>query len=280
MWVVNGVEDTQDLGHNHEVGNWVRMEDLKYNNPESEYYGKNLQLYDDQGKILCTNLIRDWFDFPHYKIFLDDATAEANQGANQFNGATTGSNANWYLYRLAETYLLRAEAKLYQGKDATSDVNEVRRRAKCSQFYTSVNIGDIANERARELYLEEWRAMELKRISYCLALSGKPDEWGNTYSKDNWDKQSGTDATGGSYWYQRLTRYSVYNQNPDGITSGPNTLYFTLDKRNVYWPIPNDAITANNKAQLAQNYGYDGYDANIQMWDNWEDAVADEDITE
>lgn len=280
MWVVNGVEDTQDLRHNHEVGNWVRMEDLKYNNPESEYYGKNLQLYDDQGKILCTNLIRDWFDFPHYKIFLDDATAEANQGANQFNGATTGSNANWYLYRLAETYLLRAEAKLYQGKDATSDVNEVRRRAKCSQFYTSVNIGDIANERARELYLEEWRAMELKRISYCLALSGKPDEWGNTYSKDNWDKQSGTDVTGGSYWYQRLTRYSVYNQNPDGITSGPNTLYFTLDKRNVYWPIPNDAITANNMAQLAQNYGYDGYDANIQMWDNWEDAVADEDITE
>ena len=280
MWVVNGVEDTQDLRHNHEVGNWVRMEDLKYNNPESEYYGKNLQLYDDQGKILCTNLIRDWFDFPHYKIFLDDATAEANQGANQFNGATTGSNANWYLYRLAETYLLRAEAKLYQGKDATSDVNEVRRRAKCSQFYTSVNIGDIANERARELYLEEWRAMELKRISYCLALSGKPDEWGNTYSKDNWDKQAGTDATGGSYWYQRLTRYSVYNQNPDGITSGPNTLYFTLDKRNVYWPIPNDAITANNMAQLAQNYGYDGYDANIQMWDNWEDAVADEDITE
>ena len=111
-------------------------------------------------------------------------------------------------------------------------------------------------------------------------MSGKPDEWGNTYSKDNWDKQSGTDATGGSYWYQRLTRYSVYNQNPNGITSGPNTLYFTLDKRNVYWPIPNDAITANNKAQLAQNYGYDGYDANIQMWDNWEDAVADEDITE
>lgn len=280
MWVVNGIEDTEDLRHNHEVGNWVRMEDMKYNNPESEYYGKNFQLYDDEGKVLCTNQIRDWFDYPHYKIFLDDATAEANQGSNQFNGATTGSNANWYLYRLAETYLLRAEAKYYQGKDATSDVNEVRMRAKCSQLYTSVTIGDIATERARELYLEEWRAMELKRISYCLALSGKVDEWGNTYSKDNWDMQSGTDATGGSYWYQRLTHYAPYNQNPNGITSGPNTLYFTLDKRNVYWPIPNDAITANNKAQLAQNYGYDGYDANISVWDNWEDAVADENKTE
>lgn len=305
MWVVNGVEDTQDLRHNHEVGNWVRMEDMKYNNPESEYYGKNFMLYADKdfyvldekgnikldengnpiystrkGDIVCTNLIRDWFDYPHYKIFLKDETAEANQGANQFNGASTGSNANWYLYRLAETYLLRAEAKFYQGKDATSDVNEVRKRAQCSQFYTSVTIGDIANERARELYLEEWRAMELKRISYCLALSGKVDEWGNTYSKDNWDKQAGTDAEGGSYWYQRLTKYSIYNQNPDGIKSGPNVLVYTLDKRNVYWPIPNDAITANNKAQLAQNYGYDGYDANIPVWDNWQDAVADEDKTE
>lgn len=280
MWVVNGVEDTQDLRHNHEVGNWVRMEDMKYNNPESKYYGKNFQLYDEEGKILCTNMIRDWFDYPHYKIYLKEENAEANQGANQFNGASSGSNANWYLYRLAETYLLRAEAKYYQGKDATSDVNEIRKRAKCSQLYTSVTIGDIANERARELYLEEWRAMELKRISCCLALSGKADEWGNTYSKDNWDKQSGTDATGGSYWYQRLTHYAPYNQNPNGITSGPNTLYFTLDKRNVYWPIPNDAITANNKAQLAQNYGYDGYDANIEVWTNWEDAVADENKTE
>lgn len=305
MWVVNGIEDTQDLRHNHEVGNWVRMEDIKYNNPESEYYGKNLMLYSDKdifatnadgsikkdengnpiytvhkGDILCKNLLRDWFDYPHYKIYLKDETAEANQGANQFNGAGSGSNANWYLYRLAETYLLRAEAKFYQGKDATSDVNEVRKRANCSQLYTTVNIGDIANERARELYLEEWRAMELKRISYCLALSGKADEWGNTYSKDNWDKQSGTDATGGSYWYQRLTKYSIYNQNPDGITSGPKTLFYTLDKRNVYWPIPNDAITANNKGKLSQNYGYDGYDPATPVWDKWEDAVADEDKAE
>ena len=37
-------------------------------------------------------------------------------GANQFNGATKGnsvSNGNLYLFRLADTYLLRAEAKFY-----------------------------------------------------------------------------------------------------------------------------------------------------------------------
>jgi len=39
---------------------------------------------------------------------------------------------------------------------------------------------------------------------------------------------------------------------------------------------PKSAITANNKAQLRQNYGYDGYDADIPMWTRWEDAVADE----
>ena len=38
------------------------------------------------------------------------------------------------------------------------------------------------DERARELYMEEWRHMELSRVSYCLALSGKPDKWGNTYN--------------------------------------------------------------------------------------------------
>jgi hypothetical protein len=30
MWVVNGIEDKQDLRHNSAVGNWVNMEDLKY----------------------------------------------------------------------------------------------------------------------------------------------------------------------------------------------------------------------------------------------------------
>lgn len=278
LWEVNGVEDHADLRHNHAVGNWVRMEDLKYNDPNSSYFGQNIQLYHPgTGAILCPDTIRDWFDYPLYKIYLLDVVNEENQGANQFNGATKGGNAHWYLYRLAETYLLRAEAKYYQGKDATSDVNEVRKRAQCSELYTTVNIGDIANERARELYLEEWRNSELTRISYCLALSGKPDEWGNTYSLSTWDKQEGTDANGGSYWYQRIMHYTPYNKGEIKVRTA--TLNYMMDKRNVYWPIPNSAITANNKGKLSQNYGYDGYDPSIPQWETWEEAVADEDKT-
>lgn len=45
IWRYDGEEDTQDLRHNRAVGNWVEMEDLKYNNPSSAFYGQNMTLY-------------------------------------------------------------------------------------------------------------------------------------------------------------------------------------------------------------------------------------------
>lgn len=277
MWKVNGIDDKGDLRHNSTVGNWGRMDSIKYNDPTSTWFGKNIMFkHPDTGALLCTDSLRVWFDWPQYKIYLHDVVSETSQGSNQFNGATNGGNADWYLYRLAEAYLLRAEAKFYLGDaaGAATDVNEVRKRAKCTQLYTTVTIGDIMNERARELYLEEWRNVELSRVSYCLALSGKPDEWGNTYDVNTFDKQSGTDAAGGSYWYQRVTRYGMYNQGSRSVR--PNTFNYRMDKYNFYWPIPNSAITANNKGKLSQNYGYDGYDPATPKWTTWQEAVEDE----
>ncbi len=97
-----------------------------------------------------------------------------------------------------------------------------------------------------------------------------------TYNKTNWDKQSGVDPSGGSYWYQRIVHYTLYNKYPSGIVVPNGTKYYTMDKRNNYWPIPNSAITANVKGQLSQNFGYDGYNANVKVSDKWQDAVADE----
>lgn len=282
MWKVNNVEDNQDLRHNSEVGNWVRMENLKCNNKASVDYGKPIRLHKDDGTLLCGDTIRRWFDFPHYKFYLADPVNDANvSGSDGNRGATNGGIADWYLYRLAEAYLLRAEAKFYMDdNDMTikDDLNELRKRAKCSQLYEGkVTIGDIMNERARELYWEEWRNVELKRVSLCLARSGKPDEWGNTYSLDNFDKQSGTDSEGGSYWYQRINHYSIYNKGAISITAtGNSNPNYTMDKKNMYWPIPYAAISANKNGKLAQNFGYDGYDPSTPKWDNWEDAVEDE----
>ena len=281
LWVVNGVEDTDDLRHNSSVGNWGKMTMIKYGTAGSANRGENLTLLNPANNtILCADTIRSWFDWPHYKIFITDAEAEANQASNAYIGATKGSNGDWYLYRLAEAYLLRAEAKFYLGDaSAADDVNEIRKRAGSKILYSTVTIGDIMNERARELYLEEWRHMELSRVSYCLALSGKADEWGTVYDQNTYDKSSGTDLSGGSYWYKRVVNYGkMYNRG--GIISNGKTLNYKMDKCNLYWPIPNSAIAANTKGRLAQNFGYDGYDASVPTWDKWQDAVADEDKTE
>ena len=291
IWSYDGETDWQDLRHNREVGNWMEMEDFKYNNPASDFYGQNYRLYADEdyikdgqvvvrkGDILCSDTIRSWYPTPLYQLYILDAVAEADLSANQFQGAQgVGCNGDMYLFRLAETYLLRAEARFYQGKsaEAAEDVNAIRRRANAKKMYTTVTIGDIMDERARELYMEEFRQAEMVRVSWCLAKSGKPDEWGNTYDLNTWDKQEGTDLSGGSYWYKRCTTYNVFNQDYGRGAQGSQTFEYKINKHNLFWPVPNSAITANNKAELRQNYGYDGYSDNIPMWTNWEDAVADE----
>src|SRR5699024_7793137 len=99
----NGVwDDKKDL--RHEPGNWITMEDLVYNNPELKemgdpYYGKHLQLYNEEGNITSSDTIRTWFDWPHYKVYVPDPNSDRKDGGN----------SDWYVYRLAETYLLRAE---------------------------------------------------------------------------------------------------------------------------------------------------------------------------
>ena len=295
IWSYDGETDWQDLRHNREVGNWMEMEDFKYNNRKSDFYGKNYQLYATEdyydpndpsrivvhkGDILCSDTIRSWYPTPLYQLYILDTPNEENQGANQFQGASgKGANGDMYLFRLAETYLLRAEARLYQGNPtgADEDVNAVRRRANAKKMFQVVNIGDIMSERARELYLEEFRQAEMVRVSWCLARSGVADEWGNKYDLNTWDKQEGTDLNGGSYWYRRCTTYNVFNHPYGKGQQGNQTYEYKVNKHNLFWPVPNKAITANNRGKLRQNYGYDGYDDSIPMWTNWEDAVADED---
>ena len=69
-----------------------------------------------KGDILCGDTIRSWYPTPLYQLYILDVTNENNLGANQFHGASgKGCNGNIYLFRLADTYLLRAEAKFYQG---------------------------------------------------------------------------------------------------------------------------------------------------------------------
>lgn len=270
LWYLNGVNDEGDLRHSHTVGNWARMEDFKYNQPAAtEYYGQNIRKSwvnpsTGQTEILCSDTIRSWFNWPHYKVW-SESPEDDTPSANQYNG---GGYDDFYCYRLVETYLLRAEAKYYLvDPTAVDDVNAVRRRAGCQQLYTTVDIDDIADERARELYMEEWRFTELSRISYCLALSGKPDNEGKTYDKDRLHEDS--------FWFHRITQYNNY-YNKD-IGANIRGRKYTIGRHNINWPIPYaGAAEANVLGDIGQNPGYDGYDPGVQKWETWQEAVADE----
>lgn len=72
-----------------------------------------------------------------------------------------------YAMRLGETYLLRAEAYLGMGDQtkAAEDINTVRNRSHATPVTTAeVTLDYILDERARELYTEEWRMLTLMRL--------------------------------------------------------------------------------------------------------------------
>jgi len=78
-----------------------------------------------------------------------------------------GTYTDQYMFRLAETYLLRAEAYLGDGDkgNAAKDINVVRQRANASPVQSGdVNIEYILDERMRELGVEEKRRLTLMRL--------------------------------------------------------------------------------------------------------------------
>ena len=243
--------DPNDL--RHAKGNWMNMEDLLYNDPglkaSDPSYLKNLQLKNAGGGLLTTDTIRSWFGWPHYKIFVDD---------NE-NSPKQGGHSDWYLFRLAETYLLRAEAYFWKGdlQKAADDINAVRTRAGCAPIVAAdVNIGTILDERARELYFEEGRKSELTRISFLFAKTGKAAENGKTYTLGAISENN--------YMYDRIMAKNNFYKN--GILTNHGDKY-TISPYHILWPIPTRSINGNSDGRIKQNKGYTGYDPTLQALD-------------
>ena len=256
-------DDPNDMRHKYP--NWMRMEDLVYNVPglkanNDPYYNQKLQLRDAGGGILCTDTIRSWFDWPHYKLFVIDPT----------DNTPDGGFGDWYEFRLAETYLLRAEAYFWNDNPdmAAADLNAVRTRAGCAPYAAAqVNIGTILDERARELYYEEPRKTELTRIAYMYAKSGKPCYNGKTYSMNTF----GTD----NFWYDRVIEKNVFYRNQ---VKAPFYNY-RIAPYIVLWPVLSSAINANSLGHINQNYGYPGFESNITPM-KWVDGEGEGTIVE
>ena len=169
-----------------------------------------------------------------------------------------GGNTDWYVMRLAETYLIRAEAYVWKGDmaNAAADVNKVRQRAGCAA-YTAANmsIGTILDERARELYYEEGRKTELTRIAYLFAKTGKPYN-GKTYSLSNFSASN--------FMVDRILEKNVFYRT-NFVTIHQDM--FKISQFHVLWPIPQSAINANSDGRINQNIGYSGADLNVPPLD-------------
>lgn len=242
-------DDPKDYRHDTKSGNWMTMENLVYNNPAlkgvSPYYGKPLQFKDATGKLLISggDSIRNWFDWPHYKLYIED----------QIRLPFQGGNSDWYIFRLAETYLLRAEAHWFKGNlaAAAADVNAVRTRANCAPYPASkIDIGVILDERGRELYYEEPRKTELTRIAYQMAKSGKTYN-GKAYTPSGFSTNN--------FFYDRVMEKNIFYQTKAKNVRGDA---YTMSPYHVLWPIPRPAILANSLGQINQNIGYAGSETN------------------
>ena len=247
-------DDVNDLRHDSTSGNWMYMENLRYSNPDLKkppadpYYGQRLRLYSATGALLCSDTLRQWYPWPHYKIYIPDVE----------NTPMRGGNTDWYVMRLAETYLIRAEAYVWKGDlaNAAADVNKVRQRAGCAA-YTAANmsIGTILDERARELYYEEGRKTELTRIAYLFAKTGQPYN-GKTYTLTNFSTSN--------FMVDRILEKNVFYAK-NFVTIHQDV--FRISQYHVLWPIPQSAILANTEGRINQNIGYSGAESNVPPLD-------------
>lgn len=245
---------------------WREMEDLYYNNlslkdKQSEYYGKHL--IRPAGMIVADST-RCWFRWPHYILYVPDETETSDW---------KGGYTPWYVYRSAEAYLIMAEAYYWKGDVANcaAMLNEVRRRAGAEDISASeAGISAILAERARELFYCEPRHVELVRMSYMYARTGKTCEWnGRQYSMDNFSGPEGTGTTnpctdeGYNFYYDWVVAHNDFYYKGNGTnTQYSDTGYVQYAKgiyriavHNVLWPVPESAIV-DNKGDLNQNEGY------------------------
>lgn len=257
--------DNTDL--RHAKGMWMDMTDLVYNQPglkttDAAWYGKNLEQYTAANvnqRFLngAKDTIRAWFGWPHYKVFI----GSGKTAADKWWSPPRGTNTDWYVFRLAETYLLRAEAYWWKGQTALAmaDINKVRARAKAELLVddSKVNIGTILDERQRELYWEEPRKTELTRIAYIFAQTGKPAYNGKTYSV--------ADFSTNNFFYDRIMEKNDFYKNPAVVTNSGN--HFTISPYHVLWPIPQADIDLNINGHINQNKGYSGSENNIPPLD-------------
>jgi starch-binding outer membrane protein, SusD/RagB family len=200
--------------------NFVR--DVAFNNPASAWYGQNLSDHMKMFRQKLDDTIRNFYPYQSKVTTPGQHPAElfVDPVLKTLNASTAGTTySDQYFIRLAETYLLRAEAHLGAGNaaKAAEDINVIRARAKAKLIAAAdVTIDFILDERMRELGVEEKRRLTLNRLGLL---------------------------------YERTKKYC--NGHPTAANFGVD-----VAPHNNLFPIPFSEIERNTGAVLEQNPGY------------------------
>lgn len=182
---------------------WNIKRDWYYNNPANSLFGQKIDTQDPD--------LIDTIQFIYPMVRKGEGVIES------INSSST-PNYKFIVYRLAETYLLRAEAHLMKGDlvAAAEDINRLRSRANAKPVSPGdVSLSYILDERARELIIEEPRRITLNRLGL---------------------------------WYERTKEHSM---------NEPAFYYLieeTIQPHHAMFPIPQTALDAT--PGLVQNQGY------------------------
>jgi len=161
IWKSDWNNDIRNAKHNIK-------RDFYYDSPGSAYDKKRINLlvdYAAQYAAGTRDAMRDscQYIYPYWMKFADPChyfTDPARSGGGN-------DHKDRYAIRLAETILLRAEAYVGLNRPdlAAADINLIRNRANATPVAPEdVNLDYILDERARELYGEEWRHITLRRM--------------------------------------------------------------------------------------------------------------------
>ncbi len=253
-------KEKEDMRGVYNRDSWKSPADMWYNDPAlksrgNSFYGQHLI---KNPAMSVEDSIRAWYQWPHFKTFVPDPLSP------DWNW---GGETPMYIYRSAEVYLLMGEAYYWKGANgqAAEMLNVVRRRAGAVPYTAAdISIGAIVDERARELYFEENRHIELTRIAYTFAKTGKTCEYfGRSYSLNTLSGPGGTGANikqeGHNFYYDWVVAKSnFYNK---GVAH--RWAEYKISVHHILWPVPAAAINANTKGIINQNTGYPGAEHNV-----------------
>jgi hypothetical protein len=176
-YFLNGLWGT-DFDSDYRNSPSMIVRDFKIDNPEAKGFGEWMI---KDGWIREEDTLRQFYPFimkfSRTGYFPEESYAKNSDGSLQTtalgehplinsNNSCNYSFKDEYLFRLAGTYLLRAEAYLGNGRqdEAAADINTVRARANAQPVDAArVDQDYILDEQMRELYFEDFRLQTLCR---------------------------------------------------------------------------------------------------------------------